>query len=205
MNPFLSNEDGVRYGRLVVIHEVPKTSTNRLVLCRCDCGNEKIVLLKNLKNGATKSCGCLHRAIMQKHGKSHAPIYDTYRSMIKRCYNPNHKSYKSYGGRGIVVCEKWRGGFLPFYQWAVDNGYKEGLTLDRKDNNGGYSPENCRWVDLITQANNRRDNVWYDFNGVKMTLAQICREFGIADKRRLVKQRMVKYNWNLMDAIKMYL
>lgn len=205
MNPFISKEEGLQYGRLIVIKEESIINRCRRVFCRCNCGVEKIYLLKNLKNGKTKSCGCFHEEVMLKHGQSDKPIYNVYRGMIKRCYDLNHKSYKDYGGRGITVCDEWLGSFIPFYKWALVSGYENGLTLDRENNNGNYTPQNCRWVNLITQANNRRDNVWYDFKDKRMTLAQICRHFGIADKRRLVKQRIQKYGWNLMEAINAYL
>lgn len=197
--------EGERFGRLVIIKEGHSEGVRRWYLCKCDCGTVKEVALRGLLTGKILSCGCLHNEVMLKHGQSDKPIYNIYRGMIKRCYNINHKSYKDYGGRGIIVCDEWLGSFIPFYTWAIDNGYTKGLTLDRIDNNSGYSPSNCRWADLITQANNRRDNVRYPWNGELLTLAEICRLYGIADKRRLVKQRIQKYNWSLQDALNAYL
>jgi hypothetical protein len=198
-------EEGCRFGRLTVIREGHNEGVRRWILCKCDCGIIKEIPIRSLLTGSCISCGCYHSEIMRKHGQSKSSLYNTYRSMLKRCYNTNHKSYKNYGGRGIFVCGEWRKSFVAFYEWAINNGYCKNLTLDRADNNRDYSPNNCRWVDLITQANNRRDNVWYDFDDRKMTLAQICRSYGIADKRRLVKQRIQKYGWNLMEAINAYL
>lgn len=198
-------KEGDRFGRLVVIKEGHNEGVRRWILCKCDCGTIKEVPLRSLLVGGSLSCGCYHADVMRKHGQSKTSLYNVYRSMMKRCYVLNHKSYSYYGGRGIFVCDEWRGNFIAFYNWAITNGYKKGLSLDRIDNNAGYSPTNCRWADLITQANNRRDNVWYEFEGKLQTLAQICRHFSIADKRRLVKQRIQKYGWNLMDAINAYL
>jgi hypothetical protein len=200
----LNIEMGSNFGRLTVV-DIIHNKKGRQIRCQCECGNLIEVYATNLIHGATLSCGCLHSEIMFKHGQSKNPIYSVYRGMIKRCYNINHKSYKDYGGRGIAVCDEWLGSFIAFYTWAIESGYDNGLTLDREDNNMNYSPDNCRWVNLIIQANNRRDNVWYNFNDTKMTLAQICRYFGIIDKRRLVKQRIQKYGWNLIDAINAYL
>jgi len=197
--------EGDRYGRLTIIKEGKHIGTRRWYLCKCDCGVIKEIPLRSIQTGASSSCGCYHSEIMIKHGLTHSSLYNIRRSMIKRCYLINHKSYDYYGGRGIDVCKEWITDFMAFYNWAIKSGYKKGLSIDRIDNNKGYYPENCRWADLITQANNRRDNVWYNYNGGRMTLAQICRSLGIIDKRRLVKQRMIKYGWNLLDALNAYL
>lgn len=127
-------------------------------LYRCYCGNEFKTITYNIKNNKTKSCGCnLHK---NKHNN-----YDTnkikklknvWNAMIQRCTNPNNKAYIHYGGRGITICENWMKNSILFYEWAIDNGYEEGLTLDRKENDKGYNPENCRWVTQTVQTRNTR-------------------------------------------------
>jgi hypothetical protein len=197
--------EGDRFGRLVVINEGHSEGVRRWILCRCNCGKIKEIPLRNLINGTSLSCGCYHSDVMRKHGQSKTPIYNVYRGMLKRCYNKNHKAFKDYGGRGIGVCEEWRNGFINFYSWSLTSGYVNGLSIDRIDNNKGYSPSNCRWADLIVQANNRRDNNKFPYKEEYLTLAQICRKLRIHDKWKLVEQRIKKYGWGLEDAIKMYL
>lgn len=156
-----------RFGRLLVIHltEERTKSRQRYWLCRCDCGTEKKVTTQQLTLKGTKSCGCLCREINskrsigndygKKHGLSYHPLRFIRKSMIHRCYNKNNKFYKNYGGRGIKVCEEWLDSLPSFYEWAINNGWKKGLSIDRIDNDRDYSPENCRW---ITISENSRKN-----------------------------------------------
>lgn len=102
-----------------------------------------------------------------------------WKNMQYRCYNKNNKDYQDYGGRGIKVCDEWLEDFMNFYNWAMDNGYKENLTIDRVDVNGDYTPNNCRWVDQKTQANNRRSNVHLTYNGKTQTMTQWSEELNI--------------------------
>lgn len=151
---------GDRYGMLTVVGMDTKTTKGgeRFWICRCDCGNTTSVRTGSLRSGNTKSCGCMER---MKHGGSHSRLYGVWESMKRRCNNPNCDHYESYGGRGIKVCEEWNESFYAFQQWAESSGYDPDAphgecTLDRIDNNGNYGPSNCHWVDMKTQAGNRR-------------------------------------------------
>lgn len=152
---------GQRFGRLTVLEIdcMPHKGHSRWI-CVCDCGEYVSVPSDCLRLGKSKSCGCLYRETIrtagQKHGLRHTRLYQTWRSMKDRCYNPNNKWYKDYGGRGIYVCEEWRNDVKAFYDWAIANGYRDDLTIDRINVDGNYEPSNCRWADKKTQSNNRR-------------------------------------------------
>lgn len=152
-----------RYGRLLVIRETePATYSKKKIkrwICRCDCGNTVVVRQSDLRSGKTVSCGCYNKDIINQpktHGKSRTKLYMVYTSIKQRCLNPNNKNYDDYGGRGIKICNEWEKDYITFEKWAIDNGYKEGLTIDRINNDGNYEPSNCRWSDKKTQVNNQR-------------------------------------------------
>ena len=148
---------GQRFGRLLVIKESGYSFNGRVTwLCKCDCGNyTSTPNTKSLRRGTCNSCGChaLENLNRLTHGKSKEKLYYVRNGMKQRCYNPNSTSYNAYGGRGIKVCDEWRDDFMAFYNWAIANGYEEGLSIDRIDNGGDYEPSNCQW---ITQAENTR-------------------------------------------------
>lgn len=164
----VKNIVGQRFGRLVVIRREGSTSWGTATWqCMCSCGSRCVVEGARLRKGNTKSCGCLHdekaRNRMITHCKSGTRLYAVWKSMKDRCHNSLNKNYDSYGGRGIAVCAEWRNDFQAFYDWAIENGYDENApfqqcTIDRIDNDKGYSPDNCRWVDQITQAGNRSNS-----------------------------------------------
>ena len=149
---------GSVYGRLTITGEAPRTTHNRKVTVMCECGVCKDVALCDLRTGRTTSCGCLRIERTTTHGLSRkkGSLYRVWASMKSRCLNVGTPGYLKYGGRGITVCVEWADSFEAFNDWAQANGYAASLTLDREDNNKGYSSENCRWVDKTTQSRNRR-------------------------------------------------
>jgi hypothetical protein len=141
---------GKRFSRLVVLKKEPSSSGKVMWKCKCDCGQTIVISGSNLKCGHTKSCGCFKSETKAHliHGKCQSRLYHIWCSMKRRCYAVSHKEYKYYGGRGIRICIEWLNNFVPFYEWAVKNGYAEDLTIDRIDNDGNYEPKNCQWISL---------------------------------------------------------
>lgn len=177
---FSEDITGKRFGRLKVLSFDHMESHGRSYwLCKCDCGNEIIVRRDQLLSGHTKSCGCYAldktRERATVHGLCNTRLYGIWRAMRYRCRS---KNYERYGGRGVKVCDEWEN-FETFYKWAMNNGYEDGLSIDRRDNDGDYCPNNCRWVDDTTQANNKSTNRMVEYNGISHTISEWSRIFGI--------------------------
>lgn len=165
---------GQKFGRLTVLEFAYVKNRNSYWKCICDCGNIYTVEGQHLKNGHTKSCGCI------RHGKSNTRLHKIWTGMKDRCYNKNCKDYSRYGGRGILICDEWRNDFMKFYTWAIANGYSDELSIDRIDVDGNYEPSNCRWATLAKQNRNMRTNIKIEYQEKKMCLAEASRLSGIS-------------------------
>jgi len=186
---------GRTYGRLTAVARTEKTNTqgSPFYLCKCSCGAEKEIQVNSLRSGLTKSCGCLASEITSRrnvesatHGLRNSVEYRIWASMLGRCTNPKYENYSNYGGRGICVAERWKL-FINFYS---DMGPRPAakLQLDRVDNDGDYTPINCRWATAKQNSRNRRDTPWVDYLGTRMPLADAADLCGI--KRDTLAHRM---------------
>ena len=175
---------GKTYGSLTILDVVD--FDKKIVKCQCKCGN---IIEKNIYKVTSPKYPIKHCNNCDKETKKNNPnpkqtyhnsrLKKIYYGMIARCYNNNNKDFKWYGQIGITVCDEWKNDSNSFCKWAIENGYKDNLTIDRINNSNGYSPDNCRWVDLKTQQNNRRNNVKYFFNNKFLTLSEISDVIGI--------------------------
>ena len=176
---------GQRFGRLQVISVLgytlpPCGKREWRYQCECDCGNGKIATAQNLNKGDTRSCGCLAKehgsSLNLRHGHSHSPTYNSWSAMLARCHNHKHAAFNNYGGRGIIVCERWR----LFDNFLSDMGKRpDGTTIDRIDVNGNYDLRNCRWATKEQQAQNTRRTLRVIYQGVEMGFAVAARKAGI--------------------------
>lgn len=172
---------GKKFGLLTAIKRVDDKiyqSGNRSVmwLCKCECGNEKIVAKTALVKNETRSCGCLKG---ENHKMSDTRLYEIWCGIKRRCKDSSRKDYEIYGGRGIEVCEEWDKSFNKFYNWAIKNGYDDTLTIERIDVNGDYTPQNCTWATKKEQANNKRNNILLTYDNKTQTISQWANELNI--------------------------
>lgn len=178
---------GDKYGKLTIISKKSITSSKALsktlYYCQCECGKFKDILGSRLRNGGAKSCGCSRiqtmKEIFTKHGKSKHNLYEKYAGVIARCEQPTAQHYDDYGGRGIKICAEWRSDFMVFYNWAIKTGWTKGLTIDRIDVNGDYSPLNCMWATRRDQAFNKRRTVRITYRGETKVMSEWADELGI--------------------------
>lgn len=208
---------GDKIGRLTILEKSERCRDSKgrrrsYWICECECGSV-VEKREDVFTRPVPSCGCYGREQMSaymrekmtgkiKYGDSRERVHNIWYLMKFRCEDSSSPAYQNYGGRGITVCPEWSDGidgYFRFKEWALSNGYTDELSLDRIDNDKGYSPDNCRWVGTITQANNKRSNVFYEFNGTSKTLAQWARDFNINYKT--VHRRVVGLGWELERAL----
>lgn len=195
---------GHRFCRLVVLSPAGKAGASRSQRwhCVCDCGERLAVVGRDLRNGTTRSCGCLSRETSRDvgyssktHGMTGTSIYAIWRGMLARCNNPNEPSYRHYGGRGIRVCDRW----LEFDAFLADMGDRPAtLSLDRRDNNGNYEPGNCRWATMTQQGRNRRTNNLIEFMGERLCLSEWAERLNMPVPTLEARFRR---GWSIEDAL----
>lgn len=205
---------GKKFGKLTVSRYLFTDKRYRAIWeCVCECGRLKQTCSELLLKGKTKSCGCLYKENAKilankrnNKGKSKTRLYITYYSIKSRCYNPKNSCYYLYGERGITMCEEWLGlnGFKNFEKWALDNGYNNSLnfgecTIDRINTNKGYSPDNCRLVNLKIQNNNKRTNRYITYNNETKTLSQWAETYNMS--KETLTYRLDKAKWSLHKSL----
>lgn len=170
---------GKKFGYLTVLRKDENCTRKRNPkwLCSCKCGNTKSISRQALVTGYTTSCGCKHyESHNATHGMSNTRIYGVWLQMRGRCRHSYGKDIKVYQGRNITVCEEWNKDFMSFYNWSIENGYNDDLTIDRIDNEKGYSPQNCRWITNSEQQLNKRNTVKVLYNDEEIPLVELCRK-----------------------------
>lgn len=193
---------GKTYNRLTIISYLGRYNKYKIFLCKCSCGNIRVVKAHSVINNKIKSCGCLQKEKQKlcntTHGKYNTPIYNTWGHLLQRCHNQNNDRFYDYGGRGIFVCRRWRKSFENFYKDMGRRPTKE-HSIDRIDNNYGYIPFNCRWATQKEQMNNVRTNHLISFNGETLTLIQWSRKTGI--NRTTIYNRINKLGWTIEKSL----
>lgn len=202
MNPEVKNLAGQRFGRLTVIRFLGVTEKHHALWeCRCDCTGTKTVTTGKLTRGHVMSCGCLEKEVRgshwRTHGMSHSPEHLAWLGMKRRCLNPKIHNFADYGGRGIQVCERWKDSFENFY---ADMGQRPTPkhSLDRKDVNGPYDKENCRWATKKEQSRNRRDNTRVPFRDENLTIAEWAERIGCDGQ---VISKRLQAGWSIERAL----
>lgn len=189
-----------KYSRLLILQSpqliIKNDRKQQVVLCRCDCGVEKLFSVYDIVSGNTKSCGCLKIekliARSTKHGLCNHSLFWVLSEIKNRCYNPNHKRYSDYGGRGITVYSAWLNDVKLFYDWAISNGWQKGLQIDRRENDGNYTPDNCRFVSSKVNNNNKRNHLLITYNGMTKNLSEWSVELGL--NYSMLLARLKRYN-----------
>lgn len=194
---------GSKFGNLTILRELPTVHGRSRSLCQCSCGAKVEVNNYDLRSGNTRSCGCLQRTRTSEsnrtHGGSRTRLYHIWTNMKERCYWSANPAYKNYGARGIQMCPEWKDDFKSFHDWAVSNGYGKSLTIERRNVDLGYSPDNCCWIPRVNQAKNRTMNRYVTIDGETMCLAEAARLYGV---RPVVAQERVRtLGWDTLKAV----
>ena len=203
-------EVGQKIKQLTMLEEISERKNCEIIgLFLCECGNTKKISIKSVCIGRTVSCGCKSQkrnkmGINLKHGCSKDRLYNIWEHMRRRCYNVKTKYYKYYGGRGITVCDDWKNDFTKFKEWATNNGYEEHLTIERKDVNKGYYPNNCCWITLGQQRSNRTDTIKYKAFDEEKLLSYWAKDDRCIVSYETLRRRVSK-GWNVEKAMTTYI
>lgn len=194
---------GSTFGRWTVLKIKSEKGKRTKCLCRCSCGTEKYVDSSSLRSGSTKSCGCLKNEMLKSglrttHGLRNHPLYIIWCHMKHRCYNKNNKRYNTYGKLGVKLIDEWLD-FKNFHDWSIANGYKKGLSIERKNPTGDYSPSNCTFIPMLLQPSNRRNSMYVEFEGQQIRLIELCQKHDVDYNR--IWQRIKLYGWTVERAI----
>lgn len=195
------NLAGQRFGRWLVLHEAGRANDGTITwICRCECGTESAVRGANLRRGVSASCGCLQRETATQHGMHDHRLYSTWINMLHRCLNPKNKDYQRYGARGITVCQGWADSETGLANFIADMEptHEPGMSLDRRDNALGYSPENCTWATATEQNRNRRSNRLITHEGLTLPLAAWSERTGVSE--HALKYRIDR-GWPISQAL----
>lgn len=171
-------KSGDKFNLLTVLHLDKIQSGHEYYWFKCECGNVKSIRGHSVYSGGTKVCGCL-RGKTETHGGFYERLYGIWANMKDRCFNEKHKSFERYGGRGIVVCEDWKNDYSGFRDWSLNNGYKQGLSIDRINNDGNYEPNNCRWATRSQQQMNKSNTRYIDCDGGRISLREFAEKHNI--------------------------
>ncbi len=197
---------GKQFGRLTAIERLPPHGKSKALMwaCKCERGGTAVVRGTDLTNGHTMSCGC-YKSLQKNVPNGELRLHRIWANMKQRCSNPQTKDYRYYGGRGIQVCAEWQD-FEAFFYWAMSHGYKDGLTIERRNNDGNYEPANCEWIDAGRQHRNTSRSRRYVIHGKEFTLAELCRIYGTPRstvearlKKGIPIDRALKYGRNGMN------
>lgn len=195
---------GKRFDRLLVLERKGSVCNHARWRCRCDCGGEALVTTSHLNRGHTRSCGCVRKEIASRQGKASAthgmtgtPLYKIWVGIKTRCSNPRVQEFKNYGGRGIMMCARWRDSFEAFVE---DMGPRPTSkhSIERVDNDGNYEPDNCIWLEKRLQGRNTRRTMWLEFRGRRLRLSEWANEVGL--RPRTLYQRLER-GWSLKKAL----
>lgn len=201
-------EPGTKSNRWVFLEETRTDKGKRGFLCRCECGTRRVIGPSDFFGGRTKSCGCYNSEVARsratKHGDAHSRLHWVWLGMRQRCINPEHISFKNYGARGIKVCKEWDD-YAKFREWSLAHGYIEGATyrqtIDREDNDGDYSPSNCRWVSAKRNANNKRGNHILEVFGERKSMMDWSEDLRCAVGYFALRNRINRDGWDVEEAI----
>lgn len=193
-------KEGQRFGKFLVVKEgekliLPSGQKNRTIVCKCDCGNIKSIRLIHLIRLRITSCGCSY--VLK--GESGTLLCKVWKSMIRRCTESAYEKHL-YFGKGIKVCDEWINDYFAFKDWALKNGYKKGLQIDRQDNSKGYQPNNCRWVTSEVNCNNRDNTFFVKYRGLEEPFMPLLRKLGKSEVNHTIRRRIDR-GWNHEKAI----